>query len=282
MTSQPQIFTGSARTHIGDYAVEAELSPGETLLASGPGGRRVVLKSLDLDCLANLGNLPKLHPNIRDRLARVSQLAHGRVANLHGVEHIQGQVYLVWEFAAGETLENWALRKDVSSKNLMLAAQELILTLEALHARGIVHGAVHGRNVIVDEHGKLKLTHISPLLYSDPQHDLNCVAELFLNLANQRGEPDSPLENLALAAEEPDANFRSVGAHAASLIDLRRGQASDAAGRQADLRRRRRSRFAAFCLALAALLFSLSIVKFVNHLSPKLPRPPEASPDAMK
>lgn len=282
MTHKNQILTIAFGSQVGVYAVTAELSPGKSALASGPGGRQIVLKSLDPDCLASSGNPPRLHPGIRDRLTRVSQLAHSRVANLHGVEHDQGRVYLVWEYAVGETLERWAMAKNVSSRRLMFAAQELILTLEALHARGIVHGAVHGRNVIVDAHGKLKLTHISPLLYSDPQHDLNCVAELFLELAKQRGDPDSPLESLALAAEDPEANFRSIGARAASLIDVRRDEVSDAAGGAADLHRRRHSRLAAAGLTLAALLFSYAIMQYVSRMGLKLPRPPEAVPEAMR
>lgn len=282
MAPTDPILPIASENHIGPYTVVAELSPGKSVLASGPGGRLIVLKNLDPDCLSSLGNSPKLHPGIRDRLMRVSQLAHGRVANLHGVEHAGGRVYLVWEYAVGETLEHWALSKEISPSKLMLAAQELILTLEALHARGIVHGAIHGRNVIVDADGNLKLTHISPLLYGDPLHDLNCVAAVFSDLAKRRGEPDSPLARLAVAAEEPDANFRSVGAHAASLIDFRRDEISDAAGRQADLIRRRHSRIAAAGLLLAALLFSYVIMQYSRQLAPKLPRPPEASPEAVR
>src|SRR5258708_16817596 len=113
---------------------------------------------LDRDCLVRPPPNPKLHPNIRDRLARVRELAHGRVANLHGVEHDQGLVYLVWEYVAGLTLEDWALDPAVQPRDLLLTARELILTLESLHARGIVHGSIHGRNVIVDTTGTLHLT----------------------------------------------------------------------------------------------------------------------------
>src|SRR5687768_5806805 len=55
---------------------------GPSYLAAGPGGRGVVLKPLDRDCLLKNG----LHPSIRERLARVRELALAGVANLYGVE----------------------------------------------------------------------------------------------------------------------------------------------------------------------------------------------------
>src|SRR5688572_18804095 len=63
------------------YPVVEALARGQTYLAIGPGGRGVVLKKLDPDCL--LGEL--LHPNVRERLSRVRELATAGVANLYGV-----------------------------------------------------------------------------------------------------------------------------------------------------------------------------------------------------
>src|SRR5687767_13638500 len=64
------------------YPVDSALSPsGSTFLAIGPGGRGVVLKKMDDDCLLR----GQLHPSIRERLGRVRELAHGGVANLYGV-----------------------------------------------------------------------------------------------------------------------------------------------------------------------------------------------------
>src|SRR5437879_4393022 len=93
---------------IGGYEILSELSLGQSYLAVAPGSRVVVLKMLDRDCLLRGGANPRLHPSIRDRLGRVRELAHGRIANLHGVEHDSGLVYLVWEYVAGQTLEEWA------------------------------------------------------------------------------------------------------------------------------------------------------------------------------
>ena len=267
---------------IGGYEIRRELLPGLTALAIAPGNRAVVLKRLDSDCLVQSGENPRLHPAIRDRLARVRELAHGKVANLHGVEHDRGCVYLVWEFVAGQTLEDWAMGKNVSPRDLLMTARELILTIESLHARGIVHGAIHGRNVIVDAAGKLKLTHVSPLLYTDPRHDLESVSKLFRELAAQRGEAESPLENLASEAQEPDGTLRSMETRAASLIDLRRDEASEAVEAELDLHRRRRSRLGAIAVVLMGLGLGYGIKQYVQHLTPGPPAPPEASAAAVE
>lgn len=282
METTAAIFPPGWNTDVDGYELLRELSPGKSALAVASGNRSVVLKVLDSDCLTHSGSQPKLHPTIRDRLARVRELAHGRVANLHGVEAIQGRVCLVWEYCPGETLEEWAMGEEVSSKDLMLAARELILTVESLHVRGIVHGAIHGRNAIVDPQGNLKLTHVSPLLYSDPQVDLASVAELFSGLARRRGETNSPLDQLASEAQESDATLRSMGARAATLIDLKKDEASDDVERLADLARRRRSKWAAGAVVLAAILFFYGIQQYTRYLVPKLSTPPDAMPEAMR
>ncbi|HEY7087146.1 MAG TPA: hypothetical protein VH518_03595, partial [Tepidisphaeraceae bacterium] len=58
-----------------------------------------------------------------------------------------------------------------------------------LHAHGIVHGALHARNIIVDRDGKLHLTHVSPLLYGDPEQDEHAVQELLSRFVAARELP---------------------------------------------------------------------------------------------
>jgi hypothetical protein len=162
-----------------------------------------------------------------------------------------------------------------------MAARELILTVESLHGRGIVHGAIHGRNVIVGRDGQLKLTHVSPLLYVDPQQDMAAIGEMFAEIAGQRGEAaGSPLQRLAEAAAESGGTLRAMGARAAALIDLRRDEESEAIEREADARRRRHSRAAAAIVVGVAILLSYGIRQYVGQITPKPPRAPEA-PEAM-
>lgn len=258
------------------------MKPGETFVAAAPGSRVVVLKVLDQDCLLRTATGVKLHPSIRDRLARVRELAHARVANLHGVERDGAWVYLVWEYVAGRTLEEWSTDPATTPRDLLLVARELILTLESLHARGIVHGSIHARNVILDDTGRLRLTHVSPLLYSEPEQDTAALAELFRDLAERRGETDSTMAHVAEETADGTAPLRSTGARVASLLDQRPDDATEEVEVRADTRRRGKSRLGALSVLIAAIVSSFGLKYYVNQTSAKPPAPPEAPATALQ
>jgi serine/threonine protein kinase len=130
-------------------------------------------KRLDDDCLLDR----QLHPSIAERLNRVRELPVSHVANFHGVQVDADGVWLVWQYIEGKTLEQH-LAQPLSDSEKAVLARELRLAAAALHAHGIVHGAIHARNIIIDPQGALHLTHISPLLFSDPADDDRAVAEL--------------------------------------------------------------------------------------------------------
>jgi hypothetical protein len=86
VTSASSSNIAGDRSEIGGYDVLSTLCAGKSWLAvaggaGGAGGRSVVLKALDQDCLWK----GQLHPNVKDRLGRVRELAHSGVANLYGV-----------------------------------------------------------------------------------------------------------------------------------------------------------------------------------------------------
>lgn len=181
--------------------------PGPSYLAVGPGGRGVVLKPLDRDCMLENG----LHPSIKERLSRVRELALGGVANLYGVERDPAAAnpaapaggpappaWLVWEHVPGRTLAEYAADAGCSHRKLVLAARELVLMVDGLHRQGIVHGAIRGSNVIVDAYGAVRLTHVSPLLYADPADDLWGVVNALRDVAGTRRDAGAPP-----AAESP-------------------------------------------------------------------------------
>src|SRR5687768_9643427 len=100
---------------IGGYMLSRTLTEGQSWLAAAPGGRLVVLKILDEDCLWK----NQLHPSIKDRLGRVRELAHTGVTNLYGVERADGLVYAVWEYVPGETLDQFALSPACDPRKLV-------------------------------------------------------------------------------------------------------------------------------------------------------------------
>ncbi|HLL90667.1 MAG TPA: hypothetical protein VK324_15305 [Tepidisphaeraceae bacterium] len=232
----------AAPDDIAGYRVVRALAAGPgappSYLALSAADRYVVLKPLDDDCL----HRGQLHPAVLQRLARVRELAHPGIANLHSVERDAGgggggAAYLVWEHAEGRTFDEF-LAAGPTPKELWLAGRELILTVEALHAQGIVHGAVHGRNVIVAPTGRVRLTHVSPLLYTDPGEDEQAVLDL---LAAAAAAPDDAAlsEAVTAARAEPKHPLRRLSGRLAELLEAREAPRVVPAPGDADDRRPR-------------------------------------------
>lgn len=260
------------------YPVDTALAPDATsFLAIGPGGRGVVLKELDPDCL--LKGKGTLHPSIKDRLARVRELALAGVSNLYGVERdpAQGkQAWMIWEFVQGQTFDQFATESGCTPRQLALCARELVLTVDSLHMQGIVHGAIKGSNVIVLPGGGVRLTHVSPLLWSDPAEDMRAVIEMLRHALQERKEERSPLGRVLNESTETldgAASLRPLGAKLAVIIDNRETPAR-AAQQQASQERapRRRSLLAAALVLLLALAGAYALWHVVGDPPVKWPQ----------
>jgi hypothetical protein len=257
--------TSSARTDVPSeicgYFIDSALSDSDTnptYLAIGPGGRGVVLKKMEEDCLLR----GQLHPSIRERLGRVRELAHGGVANLYGVGR-QGEgdtagAWLIWEFVDGQSFDDYAAAPGHTPRDLAMAGRELALAVDLLHMQGIVHGAIGGGNVIVTPTGSVRLTHVSPLLYSDPAVDVEAVTHLLQSRAAWRGESDTPLGRLLAAARGEKLALRPLAARLAALIESRDLDEPDPAEAQDAHRPRRWARYAAACVALLGVAAGLA------------------------
>ena len=280
--SEEQTVAAQAPASICGYPVDCALSEaGTCYLAIGPGGRGVVLKRMDDDCLLR----GQLHPSIRERLARVRELAHGGVANLYGVardaadtdngsasEHVTdagggaasapappagaaggaGDAWLIWEYVQGEPFSDYAAGPNRSLRDIAAAGREAALAVDLLHMQGIVHGALSGGNVIVLPAGGVRLTHVSPLLYSDPVPDAEALVHLLESAVAARGEAASPLGALLARARGEEAGLRTVAARLAALIESRELE-DFAAARATGDRPRRGARYAAAVVALAGV-----------------------------
>jgi tRNA A-37 threonylcarbamoyl transferase component Bud32 len=197
-----------------DYRVVRALGE-SSYLCLAPGDRYVVTKPLDEDCLLSGG----LHQAIKERLARVRELAHAGVANLYGVERDDaGRAWLVWEHVPGEPLADLVNARRSSPRELWVVLRETVLAVEALHARGIVHGAIHERNVIVEGARAVRLTHISPLLYTDASDDEEAVLDL---LERFGADANNRLSEVMAGARGQRQPLRRVRSHLSSLIESR-------------------------------------------------------------
>lgn len=270
-------FAGD-RTEIGGYQVISALLPEQSWLCTAAGGRRMVLKTLDEDCLWK----GQLHPNIKDRLGRVRELAHSGVANLYGVERDADLIYMAWEYVEGDTLEERARSSRSGRRDFMVLARELVLGVEMLHARGIVHGALKGSNVIVDTEGRLVMTHISPLLYCEPSEDVQALIGLLIDLLEERGEGDSALARLLREEEAEEVSLRRLAAKIGAMIEARDTGPAEAPERGQGRAIRKRSLAGAGATAVVAVGLFFALRHYGNARTPKPPAPPEAAPAAMQ
>ena len=236
------------------YVIDSALSEsGSTYLAIGPGGRGVVLKKMEDDCLLR----GALHPSIRERLGRVRELAHGGVANLYGVgregDGAGSTAWSIWEYVDGQSFADYAAAPNRTLRDVAMAGRELALALDLLHMQGIVHGAINGGNVIVTPAANVRLTHVSPLLYSDPAADVEAVAHVLESAVAGRGEAHSPLGRLLAQARGEKQALRPLAARLAALIESR--ELDDFNGKRHEDRHRPRrwARYAAAVVALAGV-----------------------------
>ncbi|HEY2586381.1 MAG TPA: protein kinase [Tepidisphaeraceae bacterium] len=236
------------------YHVERALTPGLSYLAAGPGGRKVVLKRVDDDCLLRKA----LHPSIKERLSRVRELAHGGVANLHGVERDADGAWLVWEYVEGQTFDEYVADPQRTPRDLMILARELILSVDSLHLQGIVHGALIGGNVIIAPDGAVRLTHISPLLYTDMEVDADCVLALPEQAVERRGEQGSPFGQVLAEARREQMSMRALGTKVAAMLEVR-AEPTEPEIRNEERHIRRRTLLAAAIVALVGFLIGYAI-----------------------
>ncbi len=113
-------------------------------------GHRVALKILDESIAADAARMSRL----ADEIARAQSLPPEFTVAVHGIERVEGRVFIVMEYLEtgdlgqlrGRSFESWAR-----------AADDVAAALEALHARGLVHRDLKCTNVMLDGAGRARL-----------------------------------------------------------------------------------------------------------------------------
>ena len=257
MTTHPVQSSPLPPEAIGDYRIVSALS-NTALRALGPGDKQVVLKIIPPDCLQR-GNL---HPNIHARLSRVRELAHPGVANLHSVERDKPFVFAVWDDVDGLPIDRYVQMHDTSPMALGRLAREVILVVESLHALGIVHGRIHPNNVLIDSRGNVRLTHISPLLYDDPELDNAATMELIGRLVHVGRQTDSAFGRSVQDAINHKLPLRTLATRLSVSVD------SPSMGRQTPAPDSDSGiRLSTIALALALAVAGVAIAYVITRLS---------------
>ncbi len=155
----------AARWEPGDRLLEASvvrvlqvLEDTEVYLLERPGGRRSVAKVERRLAAAAGGTGARLRREAAF-LAHLDGAGAPRLLRLDTVDDLVClELELVAGVDAGEAAAEWRLRGDGASRRHLLALCRSVAEAYAgLHARGVLHGDVHPRNVLVEGDGSVKL-----------------------------------------------------------------------------------------------------------------------------
>ncbi len=117
-------------------------------------GRTVAIKFLAPDLTRDPGACRRF-----EREARVAATVdHPNLATVHEIgETSQGHRYLVTAYYSGGSLKDRLAEGPLDTEEAVRLVRQLLAGLDATHRRGIVHRDVKPANLLLDEHGTLKI-----------------------------------------------------------------------------------------------------------------------------
>ena len=136
----------------------------EILEEAGRGGMGVVYRARDtrlgrdaaVKCVAEgASETQKARLEKEARLA--ARLSHPSIATVYALEEHEGQLFLITEFAEGETLRDRIARGPIAEPELTRIATAIADGLAAAHAQGIAHGDLKPDNVIAGPDGRIRI-----------------------------------------------------------------------------------------------------------------------------
>ena len=147
----------TAGTRLGSYEITGSLGAGgmgEVYRARDTKlGRTVAIKVI-LDQFAS----DEERVGRFEREAKMlAALNHPRIASLFGMEHVDGQHFLVMELVEGETLADRLRRGPMQVEEALPIAIQIAEGLEAAHNKGVVHRDLKPANVKITPDGQVKV-----------------------------------------------------------------------------------------------------------------------------
>jgi serine/threonine protein kinase/Tol biopolymer transport system component len=147
-------------------SVGSRLSAYEIVAAIGAGGMGEVYRAKDtkLGRDVALKILPASFTNDPERVARfrreaqvLASLNHPHIAQIHGLDEVDGTQFLVLELVDGESLDKRIARGRIPVDEALGIAKQIAEALEAAHEKGIIHRDLKPANIALTKDGSVKV-----------------------------------------------------------------------------------------------------------------------------
>ncbi|VAI89995.1 unnamed protein product [Triticum turgidum subsp. durum] len=124
----------------------------------------VAIKVMDKEKLIKLGAVQQ----IKREIAVMRRLRHPNIVQLHKVMACKSRIFVVMEYVRGGPLyrhipANSGLKEDETRRIF----QQLVSALTFCHAQGVYHRDIKPDNLLVDEHGNLKVADFGLSAHAD-------------------------------------------------------------------------------------------------------------------
>lgn len=187
-----------------------------------------------------------------DQAHHLQGLAEPGLPRVHGARETSGELLFAFEPVSGQTVEELLESGIALDRPTWIAwSLRLLDLLEALHRRGVLHGALGPRSVIIQADADVALTGFGPTRLTgdpgaveapqvswgetpDPGTDLYALGALLRKLAWSGSEPllgsaaDDPLTAALVRSQEtPQRRFRTADDMRRALLIAVRGRAAE-------------------------------------------------------
>ncbi len=159
-------------------AIGTRLNQYEVIGRIGAGGMGEVYRARDTRLGRDVA-LKVLHrrfsddPASRERLRRearlVAQLAHPNIGAIHGLEEVDGTVFLVLEIVDGASLAKVLEDGPIPVREALEIAAQIAAAVSEAHGHGILHRDLKPSNIMVDERGRARVLDFGLATCDDPE-----------------------------------------------------------------------------------------------------------------
>ncbi len=147
----------SAGSRLGSYEIVGPLGAGgmgEVYRARDTKlGRAVAIKVILDEFASNEERIGRFEREAK----MLAALNHPRIASLFGMEHVDGQHFLVMELIEGETLADRLRHGPMRVEEVLAISVQIADALEAAHEKGVVHRDLKPANVKITPDGQVKV-----------------------------------------------------------------------------------------------------------------------------